>query len=262
MPVHSTALIDLLPDLRRYALALIGERAQADGLIEQCLEQVLANQATLSDAHVRLVTFALFDRLYEAERLERDEPAAAADPAARPGDGGFHDALRRLPVDERKALLLTGMARFSRTQAAAILRTTAPVAAARASTARERLRRALARSVLVIEAEPLAALSLAQVVRHMGHRLAGIAPTRLQALARLTDDGAPDLILAGVHQRREAVAIVREVLRARPLPVVFIVDRANDVIETPPRDSLVVAKPIARGVLERAVRRLLDAVPR
>ena len=260
MPVRSAALIDLLPDLRRYALALTGERARADDLVEQCLEQVLANQAALNDAQVRLVTFALFDRLYEAERLNREEPEIGAGPAADLRDGGFHDALRRLPVEERKALLLSRMARFSRTQVAAILRTSAPVAAARAWAARDRLRRALARRVLVIETEPVMALSLAQVVRRMGHRLSGIAPTRVQALARLPD--APDLVLAGVHRHGEAVAIVREVLRARPVPVVFVVDRADEPIAAPPSASLVVAQPIAPGVLEAAVRRLLGAADR
>ena len=256
MPVRSAAIIDVLPDLRRYAGALLRDQARADALVERCLEQLLAEQALLGDDRLRLVVFALFDRLYEAERPDAAATASFTGDAA----AGIEQALERLPIDERKALLLTGLAGFSQAEAAAILRTSAPIAATRAFFARKRLRRALARRVLVIEDEPMMAHSLAQTVRHMGHRLTGIAPTRREALAMAGLGAAPpDLIVADAQLRfgGDGVAIVRELLRARAVPVVLIVDAAEPAAALP-GDSLTIAKPIAPGALEDAMRRLLE----
>src|SRR5947209_1256663 len=103
MAVRSIDIIQHLPDLRRYAETLVGTRSGADLLVELCLARLLATQATPTHGGARLAMFAAFDLVY-------DGAAAVADMAPRDPDDDVRSALRWLPDDERKALLLVTVA--------------------------------------------------------------------------------------------------------------------------------------------------------
>jgi CheY-like chemotaxis protein/DNA-directed RNA polymerase specialized sigma24 family protein len=246
MPVRSAEIIEHLPGLRRYAVALVGCSTRADRLVEASLERLLVDQAGLNAKCLRLAMFALFDRVYEA--AGRD--AAPADRA--PG------ALQNFSPDDRKALLLSGLARFSHHETAAILGISAPLVTRRLLAARARLRRAVARKVLVIADEPMVTLSIAQMLRHMGHELCGVARTRREAVAR-AHSRQPDLILADCWLGGDdGIATVREIVRRRPAPVIFLTGDMTDPIGAPSSNSAVmIRKPFATHTLEAAVRRVL-----
>jgi DNA-directed RNA polymerase specialized sigma24 family protein len=259
MSVHSAGIIDQLPSLRRYASALIGAPARADDLVELCLERLLADQSRLSEDRLRLTMFALFDAVERQVRevfdTERSADAMASD--------GLYKSLYRLPIDERKALLLTSVEGFSHAEAAIMLRIPSALVAQRALAARERLRRALSRKVLVIEDDALMAMSIAHIVQHMGHEVCGVAHSRRHALAQV-HASQPTLILADVRLRDgdTGIATVREIVRRRPVPVIFITGHAQDVIrEQQLRPTLVIGKPFAPHTLEAAVRRVLGSAP-
>jgi CheY-like chemotaxis protein len=254
MSVRSTEIIDLLPSLRRYALALVGDQGRADALVEVCLERLLAEQAHVSGRALRLTLFALFDLIHD-ETLHADRPEAAV-----AAGGSLAHSLHDLPLEERKALLLVTVEHFSQSDAGAILRVPAPVIARRVLAARERLRRALSRKVLVIEDEPVMAMSIAHIVTRMGHEVCGVAHTRREALARVRET-RPGLILADVRLRDgdNGIATVREIVRQVSAPVIFITGHAQDLIaEQQLRPTLVVGKPFAPHTLEAAVRRVLE----
>jgi CheY-like chemotaxis protein/DNA-directed RNA polymerase specialized sigma24 family protein len=254
MSVRSDEIIDQLPSLRRYAAALVGGQERADELVELCLERLLAHQAHLGKRALRLTLFGLFDRIYD----EWLESAQALDEQPATGDG-LRNSLHALPIEERKALLLVTVERFSHADAAAILRSAPAVVARRVLAARERLHRALALRVLVIEDEPMMAMNIAHIMRHMGHEVCGVAQTRREALARVRES-QPNLILADVRLRDgdSGIATVREIVRQRSVPVIFITGHAHELLgEQPVRPAMVVGKPFAPRTLEAAVRRVL-----
>jgi DNA-directed RNA polymerase specialized sigma24 family protein len=256
VPIQPDQIIDQLPDLRRYATALLGHRARADRLVEAALEHLLADQAQVRSETLRPTLFTIFDQLH---RQASTLPADAAWAATEASKTRLHAALERLPIEERKVLLMISMAHFSEPETAAILGISVAAAAARAQAARERLHRALACRVLMVQSDPLMALSLAHTVRHLGHQLCGIVQTRGDVLARRRDR-LPDLVLADVWLRdgSDGIATVNELLRGAPIPVILLASGA--VAAAALQRSLVIRKPFTSGVLEAAMRRILDAV--
>ncbi len=248
-------IIDQLPSLRRYAAAIVGHRAHADSLVELCLERLLANQARLTGPDLRLALFALFDLIHREWLLADPGGDATVDTA-----DSLHNSLRDLPLDERKALLLVTVERFTLRDIAVILRTTAEIAARRVLAARERMRRSLSQRVLVIEDEPMMAMSIAHVMTNMGHEICGVARSRREALARVRD-AQPTLILADVrlHDGDNGIATVREIVRQRAVPVIFVTGHVHDLIASQFRPTIVVGKPFAPRTLEAAVRRALGS---
>src|SRR5258706_6427049 len=107
MSVRSVEIIDLLPSLRRYALALIGDQVRADAAVELCLERLLADQGALASAALRVAAFRLFDPYY----AQAVSPVCAS--AAACATDGLPAALQRLPPQQRKALLLVTIAGVS-----------------------------------------------------------------------------------------------------------------------------------------------------
>ncbi|MEX0758413.1 MAG: sigma-70 family RNA polymerase sigma factor [Tistlia sp.] len=124
-----------IPHLRRYACFLVGDRARADDLVQDCLERALRKRH-LWKRHgtLRSWLFRLLYRLHiDAGRsLSRRRTAtdAAADaqvsvqwpdqePSLQVGDVAF--ALRRLPEDQQAAILLIGVEGFSYEEAARVL---------------------------------------------------------------------------------------------------------------------------------------------
>jgi CheY-like chemotaxis protein/DNA-directed RNA polymerase specialized sigma24 family protein len=248
--VRSIDIIQQLPDLRRYAEALVGTRSGADLVIELCLDRLLANQAAPADGSARLVMFATFDLVY-------DGAAAVADIAPGDRDDDLRSALRWLPDDERKALLLVTVARFSYDDAAAILRVSRSLVARRVLAAREHLRESVSLKVLVIEDDVLIAMSISQIVTHMGHDICGVAQTTREALAR-DRTSRPDLIVADVWLRDgdSGVVTVQEIRRRREVPVIFVTGHAKELVaERQLRHTVVIAKPFAAHTLEVALRR-------
>lgn len=255
MSVRSAEIIDLLPSLRRYALALIGDPLRADAAVELTLEQLLADQAALATPAIRVAAFRRFERCC-AEAVAAEWANGARRTAA--GDDGISAALERLPPEQRKALLLVGIEGFSHAEAGAVLGLAAEAIAQRVLAAREALRRALSLRVLVIEDEPMTAMSIAQMMTHMGHAVCGIAQTQREAVAR-AQASTPSLILADVRLRDgdSGIATVRAITRRQAIPVIFITGHASDLVSQDLRPALVVGKPFAPHTLEAAVRRVL-----
>lgn len=151
------ALLAELPRLRRYALALIGETALADDLLQDTVERALRNEASLMD--VRQIygwLRSILHNLYIDEvRQRRSRPPsqdieeavdslALSVPAA---DRGLYvdlsRAMAQLSVDHRQILLLAGLEGLSYREMADELGIPIGTVMSRLVRAREQLRRRL-----------------------------------------------------------------------------------------------------------------------
>lgn len=145
----------VIPSLRRYAHALVHDRAAAEDLVEDCLRRALARRAEWQPgAAVKTCMFRILlnryrDRLRQAPvrptLVDTPPPPRLADRLARRADHpAVHDvqeAIARLPADQRVALLLVMLEGMSFDEAAALLSISRQALIARLARARAALAR-------------------------------------------------------------------------------------------------------------------------
>ena len=128
-------IIRQIPHLRRYARALVGDRARADDLVQDCLERAWAHSGSWrpgSDMRAWLLTI-MHNLHVNATRYQAKTPAlvslddAAGKLLVRPTqeDGlelrSLEAALARLSEEQRAVVLLIGLEQLSYEEAAAVL---------------------------------------------------------------------------------------------------------------------------------------------
>jgi len=157
----------LIPALRRYARALMRERAAADDLVQDCLERAISRwHQRRQDDDARAWIFTILHNL-AMTRLRRaaqrpvhvaldDAAAANLSQAASQEEGLRHrdllNALAQLPDEQRTVLLLVTVEQLSYADAARVLDLPIGTVMSRLSRARERLAR-------LMSAEPRKTLS-------------------------------------------------------------------------------------------------------
>lgn len=148
----------LIPALRRYARALLRDRAAADDLVQDCLERAIGRwHQRRADSEPRAWIFAILHNL-AMTRLRRaaarPRPVAVEDvgegdlanPAAQEDGLRYRDlvsALSRLPDEQRTVLLLVCVEELSYAEAARVLDVPIGTVMSRLSRARERLHKAI-----------------------------------------------------------------------------------------------------------------------
>lgn len=150
------ALLTELPRLRRYARALVGERAAADDLVQDTLERAWTRAAQWRPgSDLRAWLFGIMHNL-RVDQLRRPGLQAQAlsdeeiDIPMRPTQTDrleirdLDAALARLPEEQRAVLLLVGLEEMPYEEAAATLGIPLGTVMSRLARGRERLRRLLA----------------------------------------------------------------------------------------------------------------------
>lgn len=154
----------LIPALRRYARALLRDRAAADDLLQDCLERAITRwHQRRADGDTRTWLFTILhnlaiSRLRQIVRRgahvaldDADESATARPPTQE--DGLRHRAVLRaletLPEDQRAVLLLVSVEDLSYAEAARVLDIPVGTVMSRLSRGREKLSRALASDTTV-----------------------------------------------------------------------------------------------------------------
>lgn len=148
----------LIPALRRYARALMRDRAAADDLVQDCLERAITRwHQRRADGDARTWMFTILHNL-AINRLRRLRGRGAHLPIEDAGELALArppsqedrlrhrdvlNALETLPEDQRAVLLLVSVEDVSYAQAARILDVPIGTIMSRLSRARERLRRAM-----------------------------------------------------------------------------------------------------------------------
>jgi RNA polymerase sigma-70 factor (ECF subfamily) len=148
MQDDSDRMIACIPRLRRYARALLNDRASADDLVQDTVERGwrrLSSWRRGSDMRVWL--FSIMHNLHVDQlrkpalsTVELDEDQASTPPTDRLEVLELEAALRLLPDEQREVLLLVALEGVTYEEAAAILHIPAGTVMSRLSRARERLR--------------------------------------------------------------------------------------------------------------------------
>ena len=145
------AIVELIPRLRRYARALVSDRAAADDLVQDTLERAWAKfHLYRSGTDLRAWMFTVMHNVH-VNRVRAQRPTDAltddvAEPVQRAAQGDalmvrdLERALARLPDEQREVLLLVGLEDMSYEEAARTLGIPPGTVMSRLSRAREKLR--------------------------------------------------------------------------------------------------------------------------
>jgi RNA polymerase sigma-70 factor (ECF subfamily) len=153
-PAFADALVAQLPALRRYAMALAGNAALADDLVQDCIERALGQEAQLREQQrlagwLRRILYNLYiDEIRRNRRRGReqdiDELADHLELSAPAPDNSamkeFTQAVNRLSAEHRQILLLVSVEELSYREIADELEIPLGTVMSRLARARERLR--------------------------------------------------------------------------------------------------------------------------
>jgi RNA polymerase sigma-70 factor (ECF subfamily) len=147
---------DCIPALRRYALALLRDRQDADDLVHDCLVRALDKLHTRrDDADIRAWLFTIMHNLFVSQRrrarrrpdTEALEHSADEDAFGAPADqeNGLRwkellQVLNSLPEDQRAVILLVSIEDLSYAEAARVLGVPIGTVMSRLARGRERMR--------------------------------------------------------------------------------------------------------------------------
>ena len=144
-------IVELIPRLRRYARALVGDRARADDLVQDTLERAWVKfHLWRPGSDLRAWLFTVMHNVHVNQiRASRnhyplDDEAAEVGVAAQQGLSteirDLERALALLPVEQREVLLLVALEDMSYAEAAEALGIPIGTVMSRLSRAREKLR--------------------------------------------------------------------------------------------------------------------------
>jgi RNA polymerase sigma factor (sigma-70 family) len=151
----------LIPALRRYARALVRNRADADDLVQDCLERAVSRWYQRRDGNVRAWLFTILHNL-AVNQFRQSAVHGRHLPIDETNQDNFGEAavqeqklmyqdvltkLARLPKDHRAVLLLVAVEDLSYADAAKVLNIPVGTLMSRLSRARERLQHEIAGTV-------------------------------------------------------------------------------------------------------------------
>ncbi|MGQ0675587.1 MAG: RNA polymerase sigma factor [Rhodospirillales bacterium] len=151
-------VVDQIPHLRRYAMALVGDRDRADDLVQDSLERAWSRLSLWRrDGNIRAWLFTIMHNLNanavrQAKRRPRHDPidevlalpSTPANQEQRLELSMLSQAVAALPVDQRAVVLLVGLEQMRYEEVAGILDLPIGTVMSRLHRGRERLRRAMA----------------------------------------------------------------------------------------------------------------------
>lgn len=208
-----------LPYLRRFARALTGSQESGDAYVVAMLETLVADQRSFRhDIAPRGAIYHCFIQVWNAMPMNRETRAAQI------GPGGAADRrIETLTPLPRQAFLLAAVEEFSNAEIGQILDLSVAEVSALIAAAGREIAQQIAVDVLIIEDEPLIALEIETLVSDIGHRVAGIAQTRTEAI-KLAKARKPGLVLADIQlaDGSSGIDAVNDILRSITVPVIFI----------------------------------------
>ena len=148
-------LLDEIPRLRRYALALCGDPGRADDLVQDTLERALVKAHLWQGGNLRAWLFTLMHNIFvnqwkQAQHMEFRADEDLPETPVRPAQQDALDlrdlerALAQLSPDHREVLLLVGLEELSYEQCAEVIGVPIGTVMSRLARARDRLRKLIA----------------------------------------------------------------------------------------------------------------------
>ena len=196
MRTRSQKLVQSLPELRRYARALLGSRRSGDAQLRVTLEALLQSPGELkSRRDLRRELFRFFHSVVHTLQLPFERPAEEAT------DRRLRDAVGALPLREREALLLTSLCGFEAGEAAEILGITKPGVERALAHARDQIRHHLSARILIVDDQQREAVRMEHLVEKLGHSVVDVVPSGREAVDAVREQH-PEIVLADLHGRR------------------------------------------------------------
>lgn len=140
--VRSRSEIDaVVPSLRRFALALLGDRDQADDLVAKTILRALSTEYRYPGGHTQIWLYTLFVSQHRRNLLSRWQYVTSTLNRTRnlPRDPDIKSALAALSDEQRRALLLVVLEGFSYDDVSDIEGVPVGIVASRIASARARL---------------------------------------------------------------------------------------------------------------------------
>ena len=218
MASMAAEIAQILPYLRRYARAIIGEQRQGDVEVQHCLERLLADQAGSHALPLRLFMFRTLTRCWH------DVPDLCAPRESTMANGAILDRrVRDIAPLRRQALVLSMLEGFDIGEIAQVLEVPTAEAEQLLRQAKIDLRDQRPTRIMIIEDEPIIALDLAGICEHNGHQVVGFATTRSEAVEKAKQE-RPGLILADIQLADDSSGIdaITDILEHMTVPVIFI----------------------------------------
>jgi len=217
MQTLSQQIAASLPDLRRYAHAVMGSQKCGDNRVRVLLETLLDSPDQIRQGRSpRAELFRLFHSVLDRLARSIEGPTENEEP-----DSRLVEAVARLSPRRRQILLLTVLARFDANDIADILGVDQQIVSRRLQHARDRIQRRRRARILTVEEENGVATEMGRAVECLGHTVVGIAHTDGKAVS-LARSASPELVLVDAKMReghRDAVAQIRSTTNA---PIIFI----------------------------------------
>lgn len=244
-----------LPLLRRYARALSGSQASGDNHVVAMLESLLADPTSFDrKQEPRIATYKLFSRIWNANPMNRVEPAAPTQVA-----GVAEKRLEAITPAARQAFLLTAVEGFSSKDAAEILGVEPGAFATLLDEAARQIGQQVASRVLIIEDEPIIAMDLETLVESLGHTVVGNARTRDEAVSMARAE-RPGLVLADIRlaDGSSGLDAVNDILTSFEVPVIFITAYPESLLTGErPEPTFLIAKPFREETVKAVVSQAL-----
>ncbi len=259
MPDVSEQLITILPYLRRYARALVGDQKIGDTYVRICLETLLQEPGRVqAGPEVRVQLYALFHEVFTRTGV-RDASSDSLSPSELT-DLTVESRLRALPPTERQALLLTTLEGFSVGQTAEILKVPESTASDLIAEAWSMVNQQMATTILIIEDEPVIALDIAGLVNDMGHSVIGVATSQTEAV-QLARKAQPGLVLADIDLGAggSGLTAVKSILQSMTVPVIFVTAYPERLLTGErPEPTYLVTKPFEPDTLKVTISQALS----
>ena len=238
---------NLVPGLRRYARASVGEQRMADGCVARALEDSLESVlAAANDADRRVVLYRAVYRALRAVEGETPPSPQASDAAV------LGERVRHLDETPKHALLLSVLERLDLDEIAAVMDLPAATVEHCVESAFAALRAQPRARVLILEDDDLIADDIAAIVTGLGHDVAGIAATAEEALAAARRHSL-DLVLADVELRGRASGIdaVRAIRERNDVRAIFVTGFPERVLSGASDEPVfVLSKPFDERLLQ------------
>ena len=250
-----------LPFLRRYARALTGSQQHGDNFVHTTLEVIVAAPDEFRvSGDTRIDLYRNFHRIWESAFIEDGE---ASDEGENPLVRAANRRLARITPLSRQMLLLTALEGFSVEETAAITGADSAMVETLLAEAVDEVDREARTSVLIIEDEPLIAMDLEQIVRDLGHDVAGVATTHEDAVAAFENSDA-GLVLADIQlaDGSSGIDAVQAILAIAPVPAIFITAFPEKLLTGHRVEpTFLISKPFGRNTVRAAISQSLLFTP-
>lgn len=249
-PDLASSIAANIPFLRRYARALTGNQDSGDRYAAATLEAILEDRAAINASlDPKTALFHAFHLVWSS--------------AGAPTGGGdtklgarAQDHMANLTPNSREALLLHAIEGFTPSEIGMIMDVEPGEAEAFIDIARREMEASVAGKVMVIEDEAIIAMDITAIVEEIGHKVAGVARTRAEAVELAAGD-RPDLILADIQlaDNSSGIDAVNDILgQFEDVPVVFITAFPERLLTgSKPEPAFLITKPFTEEQVRSAV---------